>query len=107
MEPKRRRKFTVRDGLVLIAAVAIGLAWMRESTKEIPYPMDWDGPPWSPIVRRLKVQFWWVDAFYNLLAALTIAMLWVRAFPPRRGFRRLSRQPGAVACAAASAAVSV
>lgn len=110
MDPKRPRKFTVRDGVVLIAAVAIGLAWSRGLMEETSYLTGGhggEGAPWPPLASTLMLESWWVRASYSFVAALTIGMVWLRAFRPRPGLRRLTRQPGAVACGAVSAAVLV
>lgn len=113
MEPKRRRRFTVLDALILIAAIGVGLAWMRQFTgteaggESYPYEEDFDGRPIPSFVLAVKIGFWWVDASYNLVAAVTIAMILLRGLSPRPKFRRLTRQPGAVACVAVTVALAV
>lgn len=113
MDPKRRRKFTVLDAMVLIAAVGVGLVWMREFTEteaggeSYPYETKFNGGPIPSPVRAVMIGFWWMDASHNIAAPVTIALVMLRAFPPRPNFRRLARQPGVVACVAVTAAVSV
>lgn len=113
MDPKPRRIFNVLDALILIAAIGVGLAWIRVFTQTEgmtdPYP---DGseivvgrPIPSPVVAVL-IGFWCVDTSSNLVATVTIALVLLRAFPPRPGIRRLTRQPGAVACWAVMVAVA-
>ncbi len=108
MEPNRRRRFRIVDGIVLVAAVGVGLAWMRLFTKSHGYPdQPFEGWRLSALELRLQIQCWWAGASYNLLAAFTIAVFLLRILPPRPGRRILTRQPGAVACGAVIAALAV
>jgi hypothetical protein len=107
-EPMTERPFTVADGLVLIGAMAVGLAFVR----------GWESPRWcslgmgiipgqtlSParrILHATEVAASWTIPF---ALSLTVALLILRLRPPRPPIRRIARQPGVVACSAALAAV--
>lgn len=96
------RRFAIRDILVLTAAIAVGLKWMRyfqESTGGgESYPnFDESGP--TKLVRDYTylVQ-WWVTSLSRCVATVAIALLGLQAWgTPRRRLRTLARRPGAVA----------
>ncbi|MCA1686771.1 MAG: hypothetical protein LC745_12540 [Planctomycetia bacterium] len=87
------QRFTVTDGMVLIAATALGLAAVRE-------------------LSRLALSTFGTDAFcsdlvdlsysvaFCLSLAWTFALLLLRLRRPRPGRRDLFRQPGFAACVA-------
>ncbi len=103
------RAFSVADVLVLIGAAAAGLALVR----------GWQDPFWcgihigfypgqpTSLARRIQhaisVGISWTIPF---AMTLTIALVALRFRPPRPTFRRIARQPGAVACASALAAIA-
>jgi hypothetical protein len=103
------RAFSVADALVLIGAAAAGLALVR----------GWQEPYWcsihigfypgqtSSLARRIQHAFSvgisWTIPF---AMTLTIALVALRFRSPRPTFRRIARQPGAVACASALAAIA-
>jgi hypothetical protein len=103
------RPFSVADGLVLIGAAAVGLALVR----------GWGSPYWcslgmgimwgqtlSParrILHATEVAVSWTIPF---ALSLTVALLLIRLRPHRPPIRRIARQPGAVACFEALAAVA-
>jgi hypothetical protein len=81
------RRFTLLDGMVLIAALAVGLGSVRFVARRGPLII----PPWG-----------WV-AHGPILAApcgvsLSVALLGLRFVKPRPPYRRNFRQPGTIAC---------
>jgi hypothetical protein len=114
MDAKPHRTFTLGDVLILIAALAVGLAWMcdyqhGEQARES-YPV----PDYFPRrhlltpfvgVYRAEVAAWWTVCLYHVVAPVTLAVLVARFRKPRPRLRRIARQPGTVGCAAAVLAV--
>src|SRR4051812_18082030 len=74
------RRFGIADGLVLVAAIATGLAPVRSSLSEF-----WGEP-------------WWirypVAGIAPVLASLTLAIIVLRLRRPRPPIRLVLRQPG-------------
>jgi hypothetical protein len=98
--PHPRRLFGVLDGLILLVPVAIGCAVARPYLQDsylIP-PQEWSGR-WREIIEYSE------KVASRFIAVMMPGLLVIRLRRPRPGLRRLSRQPGAVACAAASAAM--
>jgi hypothetical protein len=102
MPAPRCRPFTVLDGMILIAATAVGLALYRV----LEDPRDWWN--WRDIVHPRGRSVW------GIIEAVETALLWI-AEPawtltltlaclalrkPRPALRRLAREPGFAACAA-------
>jgi hypothetical protein len=81
-----RRTFTLLDAIVLVAATAVGFAWVRSR---------WD-------FETFEGPKEWLGAVPEMLAPLlmtwTVAVVVLRLFPPRPLLRRLALQPGAAAC---------
>jgi hypothetical protein len=98
------RPFTVLDELVLIiplaAAIAITGTFMTNENPLFSHPRQaliWKALDWVPVV---------VLGLAPRYAAMgMVALLVLRLRRPRPSWRRLARQPGTVACAAASAAL--
>jgi hypothetical protein len=97
--------------MILVAAAAAGFAIVRATVRNpfsfsmiMPYPnaQAVDMTPW--MVRRF------VDDALSItlpfLATFTWAFAAIRLRPPRPPLRRIARQPGAVACAAATLAMA-
>jgi hypothetical protein len=84
-----RRPFTVRDALILIGALAVGLALTRAALAGRPL----DRTHW---VHSVAVG---LTAASPCAGAMSLALLALRLVRPRPGLRRLARQPGLVACA--------
>jgi hypothetical protein len=90
------RSFGVADAMLLLVAVAIGL-WVNR--------MDWpriQAFPHFDLYDKVQVI---LEVLLPYVAAGTAALLGMRLRQPRPSLRRLARQPGAVACMAASAAL--
>jgi len=100
-----RRRFTLSDALVLIGATAVGLGWTRAA-----FDGDWFELKAQGVVEPsfiVQALWKWSDLAIPCLTAWTVALalLWLRR--PRETVRRLSRRPGAVACAAVVASLVV
>jgi hypothetical protein len=95
------RKFIVSDAMVLIGATAIGLGWTRATFDESWYGLTANG--FFEPVNIIEALWKWSDLTTPCLTIWTIALtlLWLRQ--PRVAFRKLSRYPGALACAAVTA----
>lgn len=104
------RRFSISDGLILIAAVALGLAGVRgwQNPSWCSYQIGFYPGPGAPasfdrvFVYQLSVGISWTIPF---AMALSLAMLAIRLRRPRPSLRRVVRQPGTIACAAALAAI--
>ncbi len=85
------RRFVLIDGMILVAATAVGFALLRVYQGSIAVDMDksllWQHHYWGR-----------VDAAQPLLWSWTMAAVVLRLRRPRPEIRRLLRQPGAVAC---------
>ena len=88
------RKFSVFDGMILIAATAVGIALAR----------DWYEPSMKmaevrgPIIGVYVASVW-------LMAAWSLALLYLRLRQPRPSLRRIGSQPGTIASVAAALAL--
>lgn len=112
MEARPRRRFTLSDAILLITALAIGLAWMRYYRRTVAgdtsFPNVIDTPSAAfPGFYRVRVARWWIECSYHAVAPVTLAVLVARLRKPRPQLQRLTRQPGTVGCAAAVLAAVV
>lgn len=98
-----RRRFTVFDALVLVAATALGLAVARA--------LD---ATWFTVLLRGGYQ--WDDYLHFVLhgvpstclvASWSVGLLALRLVHPRPSLRRIARQYGPVACAATVASIAL
>ena len=87
------RPFRLADAMVLVVAVATGLSVNRAS-RLASFP-------------RPKLDYYSIAHLLNLVlphvATTTVALVVMQLLKPRPAFRRLARQPGAIACMVASA----
>jgi hypothetical protein len=83
MKPKCR-KLTVRDGMLLVGAAALGLGGYR----------FYEG---FHILIAFRKDYEWILRATSCLVAMTVGFLIVRLLPPRPSRRRLLTQPGMVA----------
>ncbi len=94
MTPSVRRKFTILDGMILVAAIACGFAMRRAMEGAFDNVLSLDN--WLGRTTREPVR-----AMLPFLLMLTPAVLALRLRRPRPELRRLARQPGmAASCAA-------
>jgi len=97
-----RRRFTLLDCAILIAATGVGLALLRVCLDGFPYR----SPARSPQAALQIRMTWIVTAVSVFLCCWTIALLALGLWPPRAPFRRLARQPGFVASADATVGIA-
>ena len=83
MREVRRRRLTLFDMMVLVAAAGLGVAMARafRQAQRVAYPDVGWGPSW-------------LEEAYQILAAATLAALFLRLLQPRPTLRRLARHPG-------------
>jgi hypothetical protein len=110
MPPTTPRRITVADGMILIAGLAIAM-W-ASATGLV---------PWISTCLSIPAEIWRADPVRLALhwgseilghsqpiaAVLTLVVLLLRIPKPRPNLRRLVRQPGFTACAAASVAICI
>jgi hypothetical protein len=110
--PRRPRRFTLLDSVVMVAALAIGQrGYMAMMTVYEPSGID---SPWPVIasIRRsgfLGAPFhvlFWFNAAAPFLLSLATALCVLRRLSPRPARPRLRRQPGALAMTAAAFAAA-
>lgn len=100
MRPASPRKLTILDAMILVAAVACGLAMSRTvDPGGASYSQNWFGRITDGPVR--------VSAALPYLIALTPAVMLMRIRRPRPRWRRLMRQPGMAACSVAMVPIVV
>jgi hypothetical protein len=91
-----RRRFTLADLMIVVAAAGVGAMFLR-----------WLGE--TPTFVLLRVPWPWAYSFLlglcPFLVVAPLALLAMRARAPRPPWRRIFRQPGAVACLAVVADV--
>jgi hypothetical protein len=87
-EPRSIRRLTLADGLILIAAVAVGLALGR-------IPQNVHGSDDSPsLIAMGLMSIYWASLM------VMVSLIPLRLMTPRPPWRRVRRQPGFIACAA-------
>lgn len=97
------RRFTIGDGMVLIAATAIGLAWASQAWRVFQTD-DRAANPWDLVWRRT------IDGVALALPcvlAWTLAWIALRLRRPRPSWRRVSRLPATTALMAAMLSLAV
>jgi hypothetical protein len=101
MPHSTRRRITLLDLLILIAAFAAGLALLRISISGL------GGRALSRRPGALTASYITMGQTYAscFLPPLSLAVLALSLLEPRASFRRLARTPGFIACAAAITAV--
>jgi hypothetical protein len=98
------RPFTIADAMTLIAVSAIGFAVVQFYTIEV---LRFELITLTPF-RKL-----WLSAYLYLIVALPLPLFWsfagflLRLCPPRPPLRRLTRQPGFIACGAVSTVITI
>ena len=109
-----RRRFGVADGLILVAATAVGLATSRWLAPDLTL-QQFSEYVTKPRDGRRSLTFFILQLTAELssvfvipgLVAWTVACLLLRLRRPRPPWRRLSRQPGTMACLIATVAIGL
>lgn len=95
-----RREFAVLDAMALVAATAAGMAWIRSN-----YDWQFFFWTWGSFYTKgdvLQTGSYLIRFLWPFLLAWTLAVLVLRSRRPRPPRRHLMRQPGLVACCAAT-----
>ena len=90
------RRFTLFEGMVLIAATAVGIACSRAMWLALGISTTWPDT-WAAWLEFAAIVF---GTTWPILAVWTVAILFLRLLKPRPRWRRLTRQPGLIACLA-------
>jgi hypothetical protein len=85
-----RRRFSLLDAMILIAATAVGLGLVRVTFSNLATWMPQVFTKWPPMM----AMHYRVTGFGPLLASSSVAMIWLHLIPPRPSFRQLARSPG-------------
>lgn len=93
------RPFRVSDAIILVAAIGIGLGWLvalsrSEINSRFPVWTSWN----SPLYSLGTIISWIVVVCPPMLVSLSAGILVVRFRRPRPRWRRMGREPGAIAC---------
>jgi hypothetical protein len=97
MDVSKRRRFTLLDAMVLVAATAVGLAWARANRASMAALIAWQALPGRPTASfSLSIRL--PNNVLPFLAVWTVALLAVRLGRPSPRYRRLVRRPGFAAC---------
>jgi hypothetical protein len=108
-----RRRFGVADGLILVAATAVGLAARRWLAPDLTLQQFSEYVTKPPDGRRSLTFILQLTAELSSFAVIpglvtwTLACLLLRLRRPRPPWRRLSRQPGTLACLIATVAIGL
>src|SRR5262245_18876219 len=99
MVEHRGRRFTIADGLILVAATAAGLAIIKDGVLGVAMPRTLAGflrrPPGGWWSKKLLVRGAGALAMVApCVVAWTLAYMIIRLRGPRPPMRRLARQPG-------------
>ncbi|HEY2155711.1 MAG TPA: hypothetical protein VGH33_08775 [Isosphaeraceae bacterium] len=91
-----RRRHSIADGMIVVAAVAVGLVLVRETL-----PIDlWVSREWARLVTN------GVILLADFLVPSTFALVAIQLRQPRPSIRRLVRRPGFLGCLAACVAMA-
>lgn len=111
--PRPPRRLGLLDAMILVAAIALGVAWSR-FLRNVPEflanpfgsPFNAFNPATDRPVRAVVNRAWgWFEVIAPCVATVAIGLLIVRLRGPRRGLRHVFLRPGASACAAVALAL--
>jgi hypothetical protein len=97
----KRRRFSLRDAMALVAATAVGLGLIRADFQEVNARMPQMFTSWPP----MAAMPWRVNGFGLLLGCWTLAAIGLQLIPPRPAFRKLARLPGFAASMAGGSGI--
>ena len=106
--PRAPRRLNLLDLVILIAAIAIGMGWMRFQATDNSRSFDpFKSPVWlqgsmddNPLLGWSKKPWAWIERCAPCAATFTIGLLVVRLRSPRPRGGRVFLRPGAAACGA-------
>lgn len=101
--PAARRRFTLADAMVLVAATALGMVPARQFLAEVHFNVSWELAP-ANVLRAAALA---VAAATPCAATWTLALLPLRLRSPRPDRRRLVRQAGFVAAGTAGLIIAL
>jgi hypothetical protein len=101
-----RRRWTLLDAMLLIAALAVAIAWTRALVPIIRERGDMDSPMWARMPWQSRL-IWWPPAATPGLMMGSLFLVYLSARPPRPPWREITQRPGAVVGGAALAAFIV
>jgi hypothetical protein len=100
--PTPARRFRIADAMILMAALFLALAWdrgrMLNPLRQISDPSGTSGLLWRLSLAAADA----IEQVPPILGAFSVSTLTLRMLTPRPPLRRLLRQPGTIACAAAT-----
>jgi hypothetical protein len=104
MDQIPRRRFNLRDAIIVVAAMALGLGALRLRIRFADLPRFFRsvvvGKPWEWPVETLVLRVTGlIEIAFPCVASWTLGSLALRLMPPRPAGRELGDQPGFVACA--------
>jgi hypothetical protein len=105
MQDRPRRRFTVLDAMILIAALGLGLAGVRFYQWSLDAGIE--TRPGVRVAGTYPVRIRYLGRPAPLLASLTIALLVVRFLGPRPRWKRLAGLPGCAACYTAALGLAI
>ena len=103
MPRQSNRRFLISDGMILIAATAVGIALTRAILPG--FEEFSSGAGGAPNMSRYFLIEYALNSIVPTLVSMTIVVLLLRLRQPRPRLRRVFLQPGAAACAAATLAL--
>ena len=102
-KPIRCRPFTISDAMILVAATALSLAFVKSTSASHSWWTAQFGGP-TPLSRKVDE---WSIYWSTFAIPWNVAYLIIRLRRPRPGRGELARQPGFVACLAAALSMVV
>ncbi len=101
-----RRKMTLLDAMILIAALAVAIAWTQAIVPIIRDRGAMDSPMWRLMPWQSWLMWWTPIAVPGLMTG-SLSLLLLRIRSPRPTVPEMARQPGAAACMAATAVLAL
>lgn len=101
-----RRRLTLLDAMILIAAMAVAIAWTQSLSASFREQDTFDSTIWPAIPWKHWLMRWPTMAAPWMTAG-SLGVLILRLRKPRPPLRELARQPGAAGCFVALASVTL
>jgi hypothetical protein len=107
MQRETPRRSALVDAMILVAALSVGCLAIRATLPTLDSMKSNLSRAQSPGMRRFQALQFGLSAFIPYLSVLTPALLILRLRQPRPTLRHVGRQPGMVACTAATIAMAI